>query len=277
MIKDSTKIGSLRAFPSWQKTIVVPSIVALLAVFLSHATSLNAQESKPSAKENIVKPTASYKPAAESSQSKLGKQLFKQHNCAICHSTGGSGGCLGPPLQGVGARRSKEFLLTRIRSGKKAEEDFQRIYGPELLEHPRFPAGSAQAIVAYLLTLPEPAQGFKVSPHMTKSVASDLPRATNVSDTEVKEGKKLFFEKGCAACHSIQNLGGQFAAPLDGISKRKDRRAIEAQMSGAELLALPGDQEYGERGTIMPPSNLSPAEIMKITDFLLTVPEKGNH
>src|SRR6516225_10315410 len=59
-----------------------------------------------------------YKPDSESPASLKGKQIFQEHQCASCHSSGTSGGCLGPPLLGVGARRSREFITARITDDK---------------------------------------------------------------------------------------------------------------------------------------------------------------
>jgi putative heme-binding domain-containing protein len=46
-----------------------------------------------------------------------GRKIFfekPEANCAKCHKVGGQGGEQGPPLDGVGARRSREFILEAI-------------------------------------------------------------------------------------------------------------------------------------------------------------------
>ncbi|MBA4079306.1 MAG: hypothetical protein C0508_30035, partial [Cyanobacteria bacterium PR.023] len=54
-----------------------------------------------------------YKGQPASNKSREGAKYFKQNNCANCHSIEGKGGCLAPPLDGIGGRRSKVFVESR--------------------------------------------------------------------------------------------------------------------------------------------------------------------
>ncbi len=229
-------------------------------------------------KRTIVIPAKAYTPEPTSESSKLGKALFVKYNCTSCHSVDGHGGCLGPPLVGEGARRSKDFILARITQGAKAEAKFRQIYrASELMPHPRISKQSAQAITSYLLTLEEPRSGFIISKHPTvipQAQTSALLEKRNTSKTFVAEGKKLFFEKGCAACHTAGGVGGQFAPNLDSLKTRRDRAQIERVIDNTQLLTIESADEYSERGTMMPPLNLTAAEASKITDFLMALPSR---
>ncbi len=84
-------------------------------------------------------------------------------------------------------------------------------------------------------------------------------------------GRKLLTSKGCLACHSLGNLGGTFAEKFDGVGSRLTKEAIKQQMKNADLLTLSDGGEYGARGTVMPPMNLSEAEIEDLGSYLITL------
>lgn len=56
-------------------------------------------------------------PQKPSASSRAGLVLFKDSGCAACHSVAGVGGRIGPVLDGVGARRTRPFIETRISEG----------------------------------------------------------------------------------------------------------------------------------------------------------------
>ncbi len=220
-----------------------------------------------------VKPIG-FKPIQESKESTKGKRLFQKNHCTSCHTTGSSGGCLGPVLSGVGARRTKEFLNARITSDPKEVAKFQKLYGAgELLPHPRVSSSISKSIVEYLLTLPEPKKGFSVSMHseQTATTAASKTSSTAAAADSVKEGKKLVYEKGCISCHSVGGVGGQFAVAFDGIGLRRTRDFVVDRISRTEGLIVTDLDEYGMRGASMPPLNLRESEIQSIVDYLLTL------
>lgn len=206
-----------------------------------------------------------------------GKNYFDEHRCASCHSVGTRGGCLGPPLLGIKSRRSKQFILSRITDDPREIARFAKLYNTiELMPHPRLPTNVASAVVSYLMTLPNPASGFKVGKHSqlshtTQAIASQQ----NLAGSNSLNGKKLFYEHGCAACHSVGGIGGQFAPALDGIGNRRSLENIVKHITKAELLALGASGEYQGRGTVMPPSNLTPIEVQAIAKYLTSLPVRA--
>ncbi|CAN5455913.1 hypothetical protein BH11CYA1_BH11CYA1_00100 [soil metagenome] len=221
----------------------------------------------------LIKPVG-YKALPSSAASKAGKLIFQKNNCAQCHTISGSGSCLGPVLAGVGGRRSKKFVFDRITAGKKEEEEFASLYGQaELMPHPRLPREQSALVVSYLMTLPEPA-AFFIKPHPASHAAAHPSDTVEAKPTaqSIAEGKKLFYEAGCMSCHSIGKIGGQFAVELDYVGIRKGPKGIRDRLVGAEMLTLGSNDEYNERGTPMPPSNLNSAQIKSITDFLMSLP-----
>jgi|SRR5277367_1221645 len=248
-------------------------IPALAASALFFATCSSGKEVP-----TVVIAPAKYIPQAENNQSLKGKAEFERRNCAGCHSIGGSGGCLAPPLDGIGARRSKGFILARITNEPGAVKEFEKLYPhAELLTHPRLSAQSAKLIASYLMTLPEPQGGFTVNKHTTKTDAYQESHKQHplISTSEtIAKGKTLFYERGCISCHALGQIGGHFAPRLDGISKRRDRTYIEDRISTTEFLTQKVPDEYQERGTVMPPTNLSEEQIQQVATFLLSLPEE---
>jgi mono/diheme cytochrome c family protein len=222
-----------------------------------------------STSSTIVKPKT-YKPKPLSPLASKGKDLFEKNNCSVCHTVSGDGGCLAPPLDGIGSRRSQKFIKMRITSGISEENKFAELYGKtELMPHVRVPAATAEAISQYLLTLKEPEHGFKIIGHQDISDGSRISTSpTTADDRAIARGRALLSSKGCLACHSFGSLGGTFAVKFDGVGKRLTADAIKKQLTKAQLLTLENDNEYGARGTTMPPLDLTEEEISDLTAYL---------
>lgn len=218
----------------------------------------------------------SYVPARPNQASIAGKKIFQRHLCSNCHSIEAVGGCLGPPLDGAGARRSKSYLLDRITNSAAAKARFERECAFELMEHPRIPSSEASQVVSYLLTLPEPKGGFHVAGHkaVAANKAGSSEQSTAPATASLEVGKKLFYQRGCAECHAIGNVGGQFAPNLLGIAQQHDRNYIQQRITNAQLLTVSEPDEYGGKGAVMPPLNLSSEETKQIVDFLMSLPKQ---
>lgn len=205
---------------------------------------------------------------------KSGQEIYKQNHCAACHSIGGKGGCLAPPLDNTAAQRGKDFILARITKSKSAIRKFSQIYkAQELMPHPRLDPALANEIAKYLAEIPKNNLEPKALDHKVQSELTVDARHLSTEQTR-KNGMKLFYSKGCMECHSVRGTGGTFAVALDGLAKRRDHKFVQSRISNAELLLLGVGGEYQEKGTNMPPSNLTPDEIMSITDFLMSLPDR---
>lgn len=203
-----------------------------------------------------------------------GKAIFTKNNCLSCHSIADSGGCLAPPLDGIAQRRGRDFIISRICNSADQISRFSKVYkATELMPHPRLEQSEAKAVAGYLMSIP--AKQLKVAKHQPAAVLGAEPSTHKPSEASVLQGKKLFYSKGCMVCHSVFGTGGQFAVALDGIQDRKDRNFVLARINNAELMQLGVGGEYQEKGTNMPPSNLTPDEIASITDFLMSLPARN--
>ena len=222
-------------------------------------------------------PTHDYIPEATSAESTRGELIFKQANCIQCHSVKNAGGNLGPMLDGIGYRRQADFLYAHLAASNAAERDYFKLTGRNrsMYQHPRISPANATAIVSFLLTLPEPEGGFVLSPHVISLPARTpqnsekyVPKPKSKSS---QEGQKLFRDKGCIACHQIQNAGGWLGPNLDGVGGRMERATIIENINNPAQISK---REAGDVDVLpqMPKLELKKEEIEKITDYLLTLP-----
>jgi mono/diheme cytochrome c family protein len=128
-----------------------------------------------------------------------GEVRFRQMMCTTCHSLavtrGGEtkliGGEIGPELTKVGSKVSEQWLVAWLRNPQG--------YLPHT-NMPRYGWSDEDL--------------YKVSQYvMNKLTDSDLltnvPQLGAPTDDEVKAGKRLFTEKGCASCHGLNGEGRQ--------------------------------------------------------------------
>lgn len=202
--------------------------------------------------------------AADAHNKEQGERLFEKLNCKECHSVAGSGGCLGPALDGVMKMRDRSYL--RLRLNEDDEMSFSKLIGhPELMPHPRFKREDVDSLIDYLETVKEFDQAVshhapvKIDEKDAYSSARRIPSAESES-----AGKTLFYKNGCMSCHSIGGQGGHSGPSLDSVGRRKNRREIES------FIALPSSASR-----IMPANNLSAEERACITDFLLSLSSKS--
>lgn len=222
-----------------------------------------------------------YKAKAPSPESRQGEEHFKQLDCMTCHSIHNTGGVIGPLLDGIGARRSGEYLYAHLANTKEAKEHFAQLTNTDinLLHHPRLSEATAKLLVAYLETLPEPPGGFVLYPHIRSHPAEERqdnpifkPQAQNINS---QVGKQLFDKCGCIACHSINNIGGWLGPWLDGIGGRMNH-ALIAQYINNPSVKIRESTDEQEVWPQMPHLDLSKSEIDKIVDYLMTLPNLEN-
>lgn len=93
-------------------------------------------------------------PEKKTASSTKGSILFKEKGCFACHSVDGFGGSQGPELQGVGARRSRSFIINRIASGAVILPEPTEKSGQVAMPRLRLSEGEVKSIADWLLTLP---------------------------------------------------------------------------------------------------------------------------
>lgn len=74
-----------------------------------HGTLPGIPEQSPAGAHFVAQP--------KSASSERGALLYKDKGCIACHAVGSIGGTAGPNFAGVGARRSRNFIMSRIATG----------------------------------------------------------------------------------------------------------------------------------------------------------------
>jgi mono/diheme cytochrome c family protein len=173
-----------------------------------------------------------------------GELRFRQMFCTTCHSLAVTragetklvGGDIGPELTKVGTKVNPDWLVAWLRNPQG--------YLPNS-KMPRYEWSDADLyqVAQYIQT------------KLTDSdLLSDVPQLGTPSEQELKLGRRLFLEKGCAGCHLIEGIGTQ-----------KD--------FGPDLTALGGKNvSQLEFGTSKIPRNLISYIQAKITDPLSVNP-----
>lgn len=173
-----------------------------------------------------------------------GKQLFQEKTCAVCHTIG-KGALVGPDLQGVTARRPREWLEQWIAApdamlAKKDPVATSLLHQFHDVEMPNLGLSKSDvnAIVAYLETT---ASGAAAQPSAPASETTSAPAVQG--NPEI--GKDLFtgvvrFQNGgppCMACHSTGGIGalggGQLGPDLTAaVSRYGGAAALDAFVAG---------------------------------------------
>ena len=153
-----------------------------------------------------------------------GELRFRQMMCTTCHSLAVTragetkliGGEIGPELTKVGSKVNEEWLIAWLRNPKS------------YLEHSNMPRYGWSDEDLY-----------KVSQYvMNKLTDSDLltnvPQLGAATEEEIKTGKRLFAEKGCASCHALGGIAPQkdFGPDLTALGAKN---ASELEFSRAKI------------------------------------------
>lgn len=263
-------------------TLCIFAVIGFAQVTLQQ-TSADSKESSSSdadasAPQLIRIPSTGYKAAPPSELSQKGQQLFADLNCAACHSIHNVGGTLGPILDGVGGKRSTDYMkakLTDSEAARKQYSELTRTDSETQFPHVRLSKEFADPIVAYLLTVPEPADGYIVEGH--GKLPADHPPvnpafkpAPKTASSEA--GAKVYSDFGCVACHSISNRGGWLGPNMDGIGGRRSREYIVAHIANPNSRSAGASASSDAVISKMPRFKATDDQIQKIADFLETLP-----
>jgi mono/diheme cytochrome c family protein len=169
-----------------------------------------------------------------------GRALFEELGCIGCHKLNGTGGVIGPELDGVGARRSPEWL------GKHFHNPAAVTPGSPM-PAVRLSDDDIDSLTMYMLSL----TGERLSAYYVSM--KTIPG--------IDAGKRLFQEKGCIGCHSLGGVGGKVGPALDEVGQRRSPEWIVAHFRNPQSVTP---------GSVMPQFNFSEHEIRALTEFLLS-------
>jgi len=117
--------------------------------------------------------------------------------CLGCHQIGGTGGLIGPTLDGLAGRVARDYVVRMI------SDPVATLPGTRMPRQP-MPARDIQRLASYLMTRPT------VSASGATSTTPQAPPAMAASDR--LDGAALY-ARHCAACHGSEGRGDGWNAP----------------------------------------------------------------
>jgi cytochrome c len=237
----------------WRSEIFRCAQWLTIAAALSSIIAVHGQADYPLASAHqgpISGPLLSSYPAVDS-----GEILFSELNCAACHSAGAASARLnsriGPSLSAAGNRLTPQYLRSLIANPSNEKPGTlmpDLLHGMAAAEK----SDTVDALVHYLISLKhdDPVQ----------NVAAEAFR--------IRQGKELYHQVGCVACHSPQEP----AAGGDGTTVRFVSAAfpnLARATTVPELAAFLLDPTKVRPSGRMPSLNLTAAEATAIAMYLL--------
>ncbi len=177
----------------------------------------------------------------------VGRRLFTEKRCVVCHQVDGVGGVVGPTLDHLRPFRSPIYVAAAMWNHGPQMAEAMAARG---IQRPAFTGAELRDLIAFL------APGTGGSPEGPIYV---LPgRADN--------GRRLFAEKRCAECHSVSGEGGRIGPDLGERAVRRSPIDFAAEMwnKAPRMLA-----EMRPRGITAP--QLRPEEMADLIGYLQSV------
>lgn len=173
-----------------------------------------------------------------------GKQVFENSGCRGCHKLAGVGGILGPELDKVGARRSPDWLKKHFLSPASVTPGSG-------MPPQKFSEQDLEAITLFMLSQTgETAPGYYASMKVIPSASL---------------GQRLFQQKGCIGCHSVNGTGGTVGPALDNVGLRRTPEWIVQHFR---------DPQSVSPGTVMPRFGFTESEARALAEFVLHLREQ---
>ncbi|NIM48576.1 MAG: c-type cytochrome [Gemmatimonadales bacterium] len=125
----------------------------------------------------------------------IGKRLFREKRCFVCHRVGNFGGEIGPSLNFLGQYGSPILVAAAMWNHGPAMADTMDAHG---VRRPTFEGSQLSDLIAYMQSVsPEPLEG-----------------SLYVLPGRAETGRVIFVEKRCNQCHSVLDVGGKVGPDL---------------------------------------------------------------
>ncbi|MCH7944829.1 MAG: c-type cytochrome [Armatimonadetes bacterium] len=200
-----------------------------------------------------------------------GKEMFDTKGCASCHKLNGRGGNLGPELDKVGVKVSRQVPMKFIEGDHTLPQwlmehfqDPQKIVEDSQMKPPGLTDDEIMALTTYMLSL----QGRDLpSTYLSPEKHLEMYRMNVPLDLSGEE----LFKKFCATCHDSGEVGGYdkfFKKYMPAV-----RGPTYLQIATVEYLEANIKQGHPE--TLMPSwskgsGGLTDEEVRRISEFLLS-------
>lgn len=141
----------------------------------------------------------------------VGKQLFREKKCVVCHQVGTYGGVIGPGLDHLSQYGSPIIVAAAMwNHGPEMMEEMRQ----RGIERPTFQESELTDLISYLESVAPP----------------PLDGALYALPGSAEEGRVLFTEKRCISCHAVQGVGGRIGPDLVRFGARRSLTEFAAAM-----------------------------------------------
>jgi len=89
----------------------------------------------------------------DSQETRLGESIYHREGCNACHKVFGNGYAYGPSLDGIGSRRTQDWLQRYLTAPWPGVS--KRRYRTEMPAYDKLPAEELEPLIGYLLALKE--------------------------------------------------------------------------------------------------------------------------
>ncbi len=177
----------------------------------------------------------------------VGKRLFTEKRCIVCHQVGGTGGVVGPNLDHLVQFRSPLSIAAAMWNHGPQMAAAMREKG---VERPTLTAAELRDLIAFLAPgTAGPAEG---------------PLYVLPGRSEI--GRQLFSEKRCIECHSVGRVGGKVGPDLveQGVRRSPIEFAVAIWNKAPAMMAA-----MQQRGIAVP--QLTPENMADLVAYLYAV------
>lgn len=182
----------------------------------------------------------------------VGRKLFSDKRCIVCHQVGGTGGVVGPNLDSLNQFASPIFVASAMwNHGPRMTE----VMKEEGVERPTFTGQELLDLIAFL----------------APATAGPPDGPLYVLPGRSEEGRQLFGEKHCIRCHSVGGTGGKVGPDLVEKGVRRSAMEFAATIWNKEPAMLAAMKS---RGIVAP--QLRPNEMADLVAYLYSVRYFGN-
>jgi ubiquinol-cytochrome c reductase cytochrome b subunit len=170
-----------------------------------------------------------------------GVHYFRQENCSTCHNVAGDTPKTGPNLLNTSKRHDSTWLMAHFMDPDSVTK------GSAMK-----PVNLSDKELKELLALM-----MKLTPENGDVVDSAPEFAV--------QGALLFEKNGCAACHSVNGLGGKIGPPLNGLAGRRNETWVIQHFQNPKMLVPT---------TSMPGYKFTSTEMQNMVSYLFTLPDR---
>lgn len=211
---------------------------------------LGFSKEEPLAKYRVEKELSDYQPTGEFAE------ILNDVKCLSCHKIYGNGADYAPDLSIEGSKITNEWLTNYLKSPD--------IIRPLSEQMPKFSLGKKMSMMSLQLSKDEVSiiAEYIMTVLVSDEIPKDFLKGEIISRADIDKGQKIYFEKGCQACHQIGEEGGAVGPTLTSVGLRLKPGYIFKHLLNPRLI---------NANTVEPDMDLSEEEALSLTKYLMNL------